>query len=352
MTKKTNTKLKVLFSIASVIGGIEAFFHIYPSFGGKVTRKDLEEFKKRTPYIRKNKFVYPDEWKLDGMEKNIKVSQNKSVPKKMLEASVPELKSPEDGKYKFTWFGHSSVMIQDDGKNILIDPVLVNRFFPISGMGPKRFSEIPIAIKDLPHIDVVLITHDHHDHLEPKTIKALDGKVDKYIVPLGVSKHLLRWGIDKKKIEELAWWEDTSYKDIQFTCTPSRHFSGRRLTGQNRTEYCSYVIKTKNHQFFDSGDGSLGKHFELIKEKFGEFDLVVMECGQYSGNWHYSHMYPEETVEMARVIDAKVTVPVHWGAFVISDHAWDDSIRRFTKAADTMGLNIISPQIGESITGR
>lgn len=349
---KISTKIKVLLSIASVIGGIEAFFHIYPSFGGKVTRKDLEEFKKRTPYIRKNKFVYPDEWKLDGMEKNIKVSQNKSVPKKMLEASVPELKSPEDGKYKFTWFGHSSVMIQDDGKNILIDPVLVNRFFPISGMGPKRFSEIPIAIKDLPHIDVVLITHDHHDHLEPKTIKALDGKVDKYIVPLGVSKHLLRWGIDKKKIEELAWWEDTSYKDIQFTCTPSRHFSGRRLTGQNRTEYCSYVIKTKNHQFFDSGDGSLGKHFELIKEKFGEFDLVVMECGQYSGNWHYSHMYPEETVEMARVIDAKVTVPVHWGAFVISDHAWDDSIRRFTKAAATMGLNIISPQIGESITGR
>ena len=346
---KINTGKKVLLTFVSVIACTEAFFHLYPSFGGKVTIKDLEEYKKRNPYIKKNKFSYPDEWKLDGMEKNVKVSHNKSVPEQKLTAKAPDLSTPENGKYKVTWFGHSSVMIQDDGKNIMVDPVLVQSFFPVPGMGPKRFSELPITIDELPHIDVVLITHDHHDHLEPKTLKAMDKKVDRYIVPLGVSKHLLRWGIDKEKITELAWWENVTFKEILFTCTPSRHFSGRRLTGQNRTEYCSYVIKTKDHQFFESGDGSIGKHFELIKERFGEFDLAAMECGQYSGNWHYSHMYPEESVEMAKMIDAKVTIPVHWGAFVISDHAWDDPIVRFKKEADKEKLEYLTPSIGETL---
>lgn len=149
---KINTGKKVLLTFVSVIACTEAFFHLYPSFGGKVTKKDLEEYKKRNPYIKNNKFSYPDEWKLDGMEKNVKVSYNKSVPKQKLTAKAPDLSTPENGKYKVTWFGHSSVMIQDDGKNIMVDPVLVQRFFPVPGMGPKRFSELPLTIDELPHI--------------------------------------------------------------------------------------------------------------------------------------------------------------------------------------------------------
>ena len=346
---------KVFTSIAlaslSLIGGVEAVFRLYPPFGASTTKKDLEGYIKKNPYISGNKFTYPAEWELKGMQTNRKLSSRKIVPEKKIPAFIPDFSPIGIGDYKFTWFGHSSVLLQADGVNVFIDPVLSERFFPIPWLGPKRFSELPVNISDLPDIDVVLITHDHHDHLEPRTIKALDNKVSRYIVPLGVEKHLIKWGIDRGKIESLAWWENTSYRNMEFNCTPSRHFSGRRLTGQKRTEYCSWVIKTPYHSFFDSGDGSIGKHFGLIHERFGDFDLAFMECGQYNEKWHYSHMYPEESVHMAKKVGAKVSVPVHWGSFVLSEHAWDDPIRRFVKEAGKIGLDILAPGICQTIRG-
>lgn len=341
--------MKPIIPFLSLIGLTEAIFRFYPPFGANISEKDLAKYRKRTPYIKGNRFIYPDEWNLDGMSKNKKLSKNRTVPKNKIRASVPELSSCHGDDYKFTWFGHSSVLLQTEGMNIFIDPVLRERFFPLPGLGPKRFSEMPIKPDDIPHIDVVLITHDHHDHLEPRTLKALDRKTDRYIVPLGVEKHLIKWGIDSNKIVNLAWWESTRYKSIEFTCTPARHFSGRRLTGQKRTEYCSWVISTPKHRIFDSGDGSVGKHFEMIHERFGNFDLAFMECGQYNEKWHYSHMYPEESVQMAKAVGAKVSVPVHWGSFVLSEHGWDDPIRRFMKEADCKGLKIITPNICQTV---
>ena len=343
---------KVLFPVLALAGGIEAVFRLYPPFGANISKKDMNGFKKRFSYIKDNRFIYPKEWELKGMNKNRKVSNNKLVPDKKLPASVPDFSSAGNGSYKFTWFGHSSVLIQSDGMNVFVDPVLTNRFFPLQFLGPKRFSELPVSISDIPRIDVVLITHDHHDHLEPRTICALDEKVDKYVVPLGVEKHLIKWGIDRDKIESLAWWETASFRNMEFTCTPARHFSGRRLTDQKKTEYCSWVIKTENHQFFDSGDGSVGRHFEMIHKRFGNFNLAFMECGQYNEKWHYSHMYPEESVHMAAKINAEFTVPVHWGSFVLSEHAWDDPIRRFAKESDRIGLSILTPGICESVWGK
>ena len=342
--------LKVVFPILALVGGIEAVFRFYPPFGANISKKDISKYKERFPHIRDNRFIYPKKWELKGLNENRKISDNKLVPEKKLPSSVPDFSLCGKGNYKFTWFGHSSILIQVDGMNVLIDPVLNRRFFPLQFVGPKRFSELSIGTSDIPHIDVVLITHDHHDHLEPRTIKALDNKVEKYVVPLGVEKHLIKWGIDRNKIESLAWWENTRFKETEFTCTPARHFSGRRLTDQKKTEYCSWVIKTENHKFFDSGDGSVGRHFEMIHERFGDFDLAFMECGQYNAKWHYSHMYPEESVQMAEKINAKYTVPVHWGSFVLSDHAWDDPIQRFVKEANRKELRILTPGICETVT--
>lgn len=347
--RKGSRFLKFALGSLSLIGGVEAVFRLYPPFGANTTEKDLKEYIKRNPYILGNKFLYPKEWELKGMQSNRKLSKEKTVPAKKIQASTPDFSPSDIGEYKFTWFGHSSVLLQSDGMNVLIDPVLTERFFPIPWMGPKRFSELPIGISDLPDIDVVLITHDHHDHLEPRTIKALDKKVSRYIVPLGVEKHLIKWGIDRDRIVSLAWWENTTFRSMEFNCTPSRHFSGRRLTGQKRTEYCSWVIKTPYHSFFDSGDGSLGRHFELIHERFGDFDLAFMECGQYNEKWHYSHMYPEESVHMAKKVGARLSVPVHWGSFVLSEHAWDDPIKRFVKEAGNIGLDILAPGICQTI---
>ena len=333
----------------SLLGVVEAVFRLYPPFGAIVTKKDLEAYRRRAPYIKGNKFTYPKEWELKGMKRNRIVSHDHVVPEKKIPASVPDFSPSGSEEYKFTWFGHSSVLLQVEGVNILIDPVLVNRFFPITWLGPKRFSELPVGIPDLPDIDVVLITHDHHDHLEPRTIKALDGKVSRYFVPLGVEKHLIKWGVDSDKIVSLAWWESVSYRSMEFVCTPSRHFSGRRLTGQKRTEYCSWVMRNSKFKFFDSGDGSVGKHFEMINERFGAFDLVFMECGQYNEKWHYSHMYPEESVHMAKKVGARIAVPVHWSSFVLSEHAWDDPIKRFVKEAGNTGLKILTPGICETV---
>lgn len=347
---------KKLITIFGVVAGIEAFFRLYPAFGGKVTDEDRESYKSRCRYMKGKKFIYPDEWKMDGLSTNEKVSSKGTRPDFKLPVYTPDFNIPEKGKLKFTWFGHSSILLQVSGKNILIDPVLFKRFFPIPKMGPKRFSDNPVKPDDLPHIDIMLITHDHHDHLEPRTIKKLDHKVDRYIVPIGVEKHLIKWGIDAKKIKSLSWWESTTVdnienadESIEFTCTPSRHFSGRRLTGQNQTEYCSWVIKTPEYKIFDSGDGSIGKHFEKIHNCFGDFDLAFMECGQYSDKWHYSHMYPEESADMAEAVGAKAVVPIHWGAFCIADHAWDDSIVRYTDKAEELGLNVLTPHISETV---
>lgn len=337
--------LKPLFPLLTVFGSVEAVFRFYPPFGATITRKDLERYKKRTPYICGNRFIYPKYWELKGMYRNCEISHEKGRPPKKLPAGIPDFSPCNGDEFKYTWFGHSSVLLQDDGMNIFIDPVLSERFFPIQLFGPKRFSEQPVRTTDLPHLDVVLITHDHHDHLEPRTIKAIDGKTDRYIVPLGVEKHLVKWGIDRRKICTLAWWESVRYRDVDFVCTPSRHFSGRRLTGQKRTEYCSWVIKTRNHQFFDSGDGSIGKHFEMIHKRFGDFDLAFMECGQYNEKWHYSHMYPEESIHMAQTTGAKIAVPVHWGSFILSKHAWNDPIIRFEKEAKRRGMKFVIPEI-------
>ena len=346
---KLKNILKTIIHVASVLGGVEAVFRFYPPFGGDVNKDDLARYSKRMPYIKDDKFAYPAEWELAGLSENHILSHNGTVPKKKLPACTPDFSSCEGKDYKFTWFGHSSVLLQTAGTNVFVDPVLTERFFPIQWLGPKRFSELPVSAADIPHLNVILLTHDHHDHLEPRTIKALKSKTDRFIVPLGVEKHLIKWGIDKNKIESLAWWESTHYKDIEFTCTPARHFSGRRLTGQKRTEFCSWVLRTHDHQIFDSGDGSVGKHFEMIHERFGDFDLSFMECGQYNDKWHYSHMYPEESVQMAQKVGAKVSVPVHWGSFVLSVHAWDDPIRRFKKEADRVGLNILTPGICETV---
>ena len=341
--------LKTIIPIASILGGVEAVFRFYPPFGGDVNKKDLAGYVDRIPYIRDGKFTYPKEWELKGLSKNCILSNNGTVPKRKLPACIPNITHCEEKSYKFTWFGHSSVLLQVAGMNVFIDPVLTERFFPIQWLGPKRFSELTVTIDDIPHLDVVLITHDHHDHLDPRTIKALESKTDRFIVPLGVDKHLIKWGIDKDRIESLAWWESIKFKNIKFTCTPARHFSGRRLTGQRRTEFCSWVIRTPYHQFFDSGDGSLGKHFEIIHERFGDFDLAFMECGQYNDRWHYSHMYPEESAYMAKKVGAKVAVPVHWGSFVLSVHPWDDPVRRFKKAAKHVNLKMMTPGICETV---
>lgn len=213
---------------------------------------------------------------------------------------------------KSIWYGHSTILMRLNHATILIDPMFGPDAAPIAPFKVKRFSEATLDLIDqFPEIDLVLISHDHYDHLDYESILKLKGKTKHFYVALGVKRHLVSWGIDLKKITEFNWWEETFFENIKITFTPTRHFSGRGFTDRAKSLWGGWAFKTGEENIWFSGDSGYGKHFAEIGTRLGPFDFAFMECGQYNENWHQIHMYPEESVQAA--IDARVQnmMPVH-----------------------------------------
>jgi L-ascorbate metabolism protein UlaG (beta-lactamase superfamily) len=222
---------------------------------------------------------------------------------------------------------------------------------PHPWLGRQRFnSQMPIEISELPEVDAVIISHDHYDHLDYQSIKELKDKVAHFFVPLGVGNHLRRWKVADANISELDWWQEEMYGDLKIAFTPSRHMSGRGLTDQSATLWGSWVIQSDSINIFFSGDGGYGKHFKTIGEKYGPFDVGLMECGQYNELWADVHMMPEETALAAEDVNARLIVPIHWGSFALATHSWIDPVERILQAATAKGQVVATPQIGEPIT--
>jgi L-ascorbate metabolism protein UlaG (beta-lactamase superfamily) len=252
---------------------------------------------------------------------------------------------------QLVWFGHSASLIRLQGKTLLLDPMLSKAASPIPFAGPKRFStHPPITPEELPHIDAVLISHDHYDHLDYPTIKKLRQKTTKFFVPLGVAAHLRTWGVREEQIVELDWWDKANFEGLTFVCTPSRHFSGRTLTDRFKTLWCSWVITTPDTKLFFSGDTGYGPHFKEIGKKYGPFDLTLLECGQYDERWANIHMQPEQTFAAHQDLGGKRLFPLHWGAFVLALHPWTDSVERLKKAAAPSHTQVMTPRIGEIVS--
>lgn len=250
---------------------------------------------------------------------------------------------------RFIWYGHSVVLMRLQNQTILIDPMLGPDASPIAPTTTKRFSENSLDIADqLPDIDLLLMTHDHYDHLDYASIQRLKPKVKHYFVALGVKRHLIRWGVDAGRITEFDWWQTTDFQGIQISFTPTRHFSGRGLSSFAKCLWGGWAFTTPTEKIWFSGDGGYGSHFKEIGQKLGPFDFAFMECGQYSVDWPEIHLFPEESVQAALDARAKKVMPVHWGGFSLSyQHAWYEPAEEFVRYAAKNDLHCITPGLGD-----
>ena len=343
--------LLILCIIVLIILFALAFVKLYKPFGASPNKKDKEDYAKRSEIFNDGKFKNTGDFNLNtGWEDKFKDRTTKKGVK-------PEQDLPfENYKYTeaniedvlVTWFGHSSILIQINGKNILVDPIFEDLVSPVSFTGVRRYSPIPVRIEDLPNIDAILLTHDHYDHTSYKSLTALENKTSKYLVPLGIDKDLEKFGISKEKIQNMAWWEETDLDGLKIACTPSRHFSSRYLLDKDVTLWCSWIVQSDKYTIFDSGDTGYGDHFKKIYEKYGEIDFALFDGAQYNEAWHDVHLFPEETVEAAIDIHSKLTMLQHHSAFILSNHSWDDPIDRFTKRAKEKNILYVTPILGET----
>jgi L-ascorbate metabolism protein UlaG (beta-lactamase superfamily) len=274
----------------------------------------------------------------------------RKAPDYILPSLKRDLKVTPTHKPEITWFGHSSYLIQANGLNVLVDPVFSGRTSPVTYAGNRAYEGADIfKAEDMPRIDVLLITHDHYDHLDYQTILKLKDKVGVFVTSLGVGEHLEYWGVPANKIKELDWWESTDINaDTKFTAAPARHFSGRGFI-RNKTLWSSFIFKTNGYNLYLGGDSGYDKHFAKIGDTYGPFDLAILEDGQYNAYWANIHMMPEETAQAALDLKAKVLLPVHWGKFSLATHQWDEPISRVVKEAARLNLKVVTPKIGEQV---
>ena len=243
--------------------------------------------------------------------------------------------------------GHSTILMELNGQFWMTDPVFSERASPVQWAGPKRFHPVPIDIEDLPAISGVIISHNHYDHLDKATIEKIHPKVAGFYVPLGVGQHLIDWGVAKEKVHEFDWWEEQKIGDITLVNTPANHFSGRGLSDSNATLWSSWVIQTPQHKLFFSGDSGYFSGFKDIGEKYGPFDLTMMENGAYDKSWEFVHMSPEQTLQAHQDLKGKVMMPIHNGTFDLAFHQWTDPFERIKKLASDNKQVVATPLIGE-----
>lgn len=279
----------------------------------------------------------------------------KGVPHSQPEAPPPIVRhdasryaEPPPSELRITWFGHSSLLVELEGRRVLIDPIWSERCSPSSFVGPKRFHPVPIALESLPRIDAVVISHDHFDHLDHQTILRLKARNVPFVVPLGVGAHLEYWGVDPKLIHELDWWEETRIQGLRLVATPARHFSGRGL-GSDVTLWAGWALIGEKRRAYYSGDTAMFEGFQQIGERLGPFDATMIEVGAYDAMWADVHLGPEQAVRAHRQVRGGVLFPVHWGTFDLALHSWIEPAERILAASAAQGVRVVTPKPGESI---
>lgn len=356
------TLFSILLALVAIIVFVIIFFNTAPQIGEKPSGERLTEVLASRQY-RDNKFHNSVETNIDfplskypRLIYEFMTDTRGREPEEQIETMAfdkKNWKSRNEDEILMSWFGHSSVLVKINGQTILVDPVFGERASMFSFMGPKKFDYSNyMQVENLPEIDLVLISHDHYDHLDYPTISALRDKVDQFYVPLGVASHLESWDVPAENIRTFDWWDDAVFADsLKLTFAPTRHFSGRALTDKFATLWGSWVIEGKKQKMYFSGDSGYFPGFKEIGEKFGSFDLALVECGAYNEqDWPEIHMLPEQSVQAALDVKAKVAMPIHWGKFNLALHPWKDPVERFMKTAAKEELTTHTPVVGDVVS--
>ena len=258
---------------------------------------------------------------------------------------------PADSGLRATWLGHSTVLLEMGGLRVLTDPVWGPRASPSRMLGPKRFQAVPLALKALGQIDLVVISHDHYDHLDYPTIRALAKRDVPFVTSLGVGAHLEAWGVPAQRITELDWWQSHRLPGtgLTVTATPSQHFSGRGLKDRNATLWSSMVLRDERHAVFFSGDTGLTTEFASIAQRLGPFDLVMLEVGAFHPSWGDIHLGPANALQAYRLLGGGAFLPVHWGTFSLALHAWDEPVETLLQLAPKFNARLLLPRLGEAV---
>lgn len=255
---------------------------------------------------------------------------------------------PEKNQLNSTWLGHSSLMINIDGFKILTDPVFEKK---ISVFGPSRFNgNVPVDTSLLPMIDVVIISHNHYDHLNKMSIQHLKLITRLFVVPLAMGAQLEKWGVEREKIVEMDWWEEFRVgKNLKIVATPALHYSGRGVIDRNTTLWASWVIIGPEHKVFFSGDSGYFHGFKQMGNKYGPFNMTFLECGAYDENWPHIHMFPEETVQAHLDLKGDILQPIHWATFNLALHPWYEPVQRMNAAAGKENIQTVTPMVGDTV---
>ncbi|MER5689323.1 MBL fold metallo-hydrolase [Streptomyces sp. NPDC002205] len=282
-------------------------------------------------------------------EDRVRRSPNRTVP--VHATTLADLARPPASGLRLTWMGHSSVLAEIDGRRVLFDPVWGERCSPFAFAGPKRLHPVPLPLTTLGPLDAVVISHDHYDHLDLPTIRALAGTDTVFAVPLGVGAHLERWGVSADRVRELDWNETTNIAGISLTATPARHFCGRGLRNQQHTLWASWVVAGPEHRIYHSGDTGYFPGFKDIGAEHGPFDATMIQIGAYSEYWPDIHMTPDEGIQAQLDLQGGkphgVMLPIHWGTFNLAVHPWAEPGEWTKDAAEEAEQPAAFPQPGE-----
>lgn len=343
-------QILLIVIVLIIIGALIYMQH--PRFGGKIEGTRLERMKSSAQYkegafenIEHTPPLVEGSSTLDIWKQFLFGKVERKHPTTPIPVVKTNLKALNQEENVFIWFGHSSYYIQLDGQRILVDPVFSTYASPVR-YSIKAFDySYEYTAEDMPKIDVLIITHDHWDHLDYNTFLEIKDKVQTIITSLGVGAHLEAWGFPADRIHELYWGETFKLSGIDYVATTSRHFSGRTFK-RNTTLWSSFVV-SGSKRLYIGGDSGYGQHFKMIGEQYGPFDYAFLDNGQYNDLWKYIHMLPEEVPVAAADLNAKSVIPVHSSKYPLALHAWDEPLIRVKRAFDNSTIPLLTPRIGQ-----